>query len=201
MRRRRRKEAVQGRTSMGRFHPGVGPPNAICAFGNPWQPSERTFPSAVKRRFMAGKTSDRPSAEGFATGSTAASGIIHRQPASSAYGRSDVVPPMNRRNPAPRRMARYYGSCCGARGRDYPLNRLFSWSGGQVNRSSSDSRPTPGASRRRRNWSGTTTRFSHRAAKPRRGRDIRCRLCVPVPPCEDIRWFEFSVRGCQFPVR
>ncbi len=37
----------------------------------------RTFPTGVKRRFMTGTTSDRPWAEGFATGSTAASGIIH----------------------------------------------------------------------------------------------------------------------------
>ena len=79
---------------------------------------------------MAGKTSDRPWAEGFATGSTAASGIIHKQPASSAYGRSDVVPAMNRRNSASRRMVRCYGSRCGTRGRDYPLNRLFSSSWG-----------------------------------------------------------------------
>jgi len=88
----------------------------------------RTFPAGVKRRFRAGKISDRPWAEGFATGSTAASGIIHKEPASSAYGRSDIFPPMNRRNPVPRRMVRGYGSRGGTRGSDYPLNRLFSFS-------------------------------------------------------------------------
>jgi len=96
-----------------------------------WPPAERTFSSGVKKRFRAGKISDRPWAEGFATGSTA-SGILHRQLASSAYGRSEVLPPMNRRNPAPRWMVHCYGSRCGARGRDYPLNRLFSWPGGRT---------------------------------------------------------------------
>jgi hypothetical protein len=31
----------------------------------PWPPSQRTFPAEVKKRFMAGKISDRPWAEGF----------------------------------------------------------------------------------------------------------------------------------------
>ncbi len=52
--------------------------------------------------------------------------ILHQYPASSAYGRSEVFPPMNRRNPASGRMARCYGSRCGTKGSDYPLNRLFS---------------------------------------------------------------------------
>ena len=42
------------------------------------------------------------------------------------------LPPMNRRNPAPRRMVRCYGSRCGTRGRDYPLNRLLSWPSGHT---------------------------------------------------------------------
>jgi hypothetical protein len=42
-----------------------------------WPPAERPFSSGVKKRFRAGKISDRPWAEGFAAGSTA-SGIIHR---------------------------------------------------------------------------------------------------------------------------
>ena len=46
--------------------------------------------------------------------------------ASSAYGRSEIVPPMNRRNPTPRRRVRCDGSRCGTRGSDSPLNRLFS---------------------------------------------------------------------------
>jgi len=86
----------------------------------------RSLFAGVTRRFMTGKISDRPWAEGFAPGSTAASGIIHKWPASSAYGRSEISPPMNRRNPAPRRMARSCGSRCRTRGSDPPLNRLFS---------------------------------------------------------------------------
>jgi hypothetical protein len=42
--------------------------------------------------------------------------ILHRGLASSAYGRSEIFPPMNRWYPAPRRMARCYGSRCGTRG-------------------------------------------------------------------------------------
>ena len=41
-------------------------------------------------------------------------------------GGLEIFPPMNRRNPASGRMARCYGSRCGTRGSDYPLNRLFS---------------------------------------------------------------------------
>ena len=77
LKRRRRKEAVQGRISIPGFIPGLGPQTRYCAFGNPGPPSERTFPTGGKRRFMAGMISDRPWAEGFATGSAAASGIIH----------------------------------------------------------------------------------------------------------------------------
>jgi hypothetical protein len=99
---------------------GTGLQTRYFAFGNPWPPSERTFLSGVKKRFRAGKTSDRPWAEGFAPDSTAASGILPKEPASSAYGRFEIVPPMNRRNPTPRRMARGYGSRGGARGSDPP---------------------------------------------------------------------------------
>ncbi len=97
---------------------------AVPSWGGP--PSERTFLSRVKRRFRAGRTSDRPWAESFATDSTAASGILPKELASSADGRSEIFPPMNRRNPTPGRRARGYGSRCGARGSDSPLNRLLS---------------------------------------------------------------------------
>jgi hypothetical protein len=132
---RRNKEAV--RTSARREPPGRA--TSSVEPGNPWQPSlARSLrrsrggwaPNAIYRGwgpFMAGKISGRPWAEGFATGSTPTSGTIHKGPASSPYGRSEISPPMNRRNPAPRRMARCYESRCGTRGSDYSLNRLF-WS-------------------------------------------------------------------------
>jgi hypothetical protein len=117
---RRRKEAVQGRSSMGRFHPGVGSRRNA----RPLRGQEAVgFPNAINRvwrPFMAGNTSDRPWAEGFVTGSPAASGIIPKWLASSAYGRAKIFPPMNRRNPGSRRMARGYGSRCGTRGQRLP---------------------------------------------------------------------------------
>ena len=52
--------------------------------------------------------------------------ILPKWLASSAYGRSEISPPMNRHNPAPRRMARGYGSRGGTEDSDSALNRLFS---------------------------------------------------------------------------
>ena len=51
--------------------------------------------------------------------------IIPKRLASSADGRSEIFPPMNRPDPASGRMARGDGSRGGTRGSDSPLNRLF----------------------------------------------------------------------------
>jgi hypothetical protein len=59
-----------------RFHPGVGTPNAIFRVGEPLAAVGTHVSCGVKKRFRTGKTSDRPWAEGFATDSRAASGII-----------------------------------------------------------------------------------------------------------------------------
>ena len=76
LKRRRRQEAVQGRSSM----PGSIAGWAAVGMHVPCGGQEAAgFPNAIYRvwgPFMAGKTSDRPWTEGFATGSTAASGII-----------------------------------------------------------------------------------------------------------------------------
>jgi len=120
------KRRFRGDTRGGGSIVGTGPQTRYFAFGNPWPPSERTFPAGVKKRFRAGETSDRPWAEGFAPDSTAASGTLPQELASSADGRSEIVPPMNRRYPTPRRMVRGYGSHGEARGSESPLNRLLS---------------------------------------------------------------------------
>jgi hypothetical protein len=115
---------------MGQFHPGDGPPNTIFRV---WEPL-----AAAATHVPCGGARGGSWPERFPTGhERKASPLVRRRRLvsfinidsglSSAYGRSEIVPPMNRRNPAPRRMVRCYGSCCGTRGSDSPLNRLFCW--------------------------------------------------------------------------
>ena len=110
-----------------RFRPGVGPPNAISRVWEPLAAIVRTFRSWGKRRFMAGKTADRPWAEGFVTGSTAVPrrATASGQLASSAYGRSAISPPMNRRNPRRDGWSDATGHAVGQGAAIAPLNRLF----------------------------------------------------------------------------
>ena len=123
----RRKEAVQGRSSMGRFHPGDGPPNAIFRV---WEPLPAVGTHVPCRGARGGSWPER-----FPTGhGRKASPLVQRRRSASfinswlrpPMGGLEIFPPMNRRNPASGRMARCYGSRCGTRGSDYPLNRLCS---------------------------------------------------------------------------
>jgi hypothetical protein len=58
--RRRRKEAVQGRSSLERFHPGVGPPNAIFRVWEPLAAVGTHVPCGGQEAAHGRKDLDRP---------------------------------------------------------------------------------------------------------------------------------------------